>query len=97
MCRRTILHESEEKAEQEFKWWLDLFGEDYFVELQRHNIKEQEKINLLLQKFAKKFNVPMIATNDSHYTDRDDYNAHDILLCINTGEKTGYAGVTTTS
>jgi DNA polymerase-3 subunit alpha len=89
---QTILKESEEKAEQEFKWWLDLFGEDYFIELQRHNIKEQEKINLLLQKFAKKFNVPMIATNDSHYTDRDDYNAHDILLCINTGEKQATPG-----
>jgi DNA polymerase-3 subunit alpha len=89
---QTILNKSEEEAEQEFKWWLDLFGEDYFIELQRHNIKEQEKINLALQKFAKKFNVPMIATNDSHYTDRDDYNAHDILLCINTGEKQATPG-----
>src|ERR1700685_432774 len=89
---QTILHESEEKAEQEFKWWLDLFGEDYFIELQRHNIKEQEKINLVLLGFAKKYNVPVIATNDSHYTDRDDYNAHDILLCINTGEKQATPG-----
>jgi DNA polymerase-3 subunit alpha len=89
---QTILHESEEKAEKEFKWWLDLFGEDYFIELQRHNIKEQEKINLVLQRFAKKYNVPVIATNDSHYTDRDDYNAHDILLCINTGEKQATPG-----
>src|ERR1700753_4025948 len=84
---QTILHESEEKAEKEFKWWLGLFGEDYFIELQRHNIKEQEKINPTLIHYAKKYTVPMIATNDSHYTDRDDYNAHDILLCINTGEK----------
>src|SRR6201996_4436099 len=84
---QTILHESEEKAEKEFKWWLDLFGEDYFIELQRHNIREQEKINSTLLKYAKKYGVPVIATNDSHYTDRDDYNAHDILLCINTGEK----------
>ncbi|HXO75816.1 MAG TPA: DNA polymerase III subunit alpha, partial [Puia sp.] len=89
---QTILHESEEKAEKEFKWWLDLFGEDYFIELQRHNIKEQEKINNTLILYAKKYNVPMIATNDSHYTDRDDYNAHDILLCINTGEKQSTPG-----
>ncbi len=89
---QTILHESEEKAELEFKWWLDLFGEDYFIELQRHNIREQEKINSTLQRFAKKYAVPMIATNDSHYTDRDDYNAHDILLCINTGEKQATPG-----
>lgn len=89
---QTILHESEEEAEKEFKWWLDMFGDDYYIELQRHNIKEQEKINATLLKFSKKFNVPVIATNDSHYTDQDDYNAHDILLCINTGEKQSTPG-----
>src|SRR5687768_3529501 len=89
---QTILHKDEEKAEREFKWWLDMFGEDYFIELQRHNIKEQEKINQTLLKFAKKYNVPVIATNDSHYTDQEDYNAHDILLCINTGEKKSTPG-----
>ncbi|MCF1714816.1 DNA polymerase III subunit alpha [Flavihumibacter sp. RY-1] len=89
---QTILHESEEAAEKEFKWWLDMFGEDYFIELQRHNMKEQEQINQTLLKFAKKYNVPVIATNDSHYTDKDDANAHDILLCINTGEKQSTPG-----
>jgi DNA polymerase-3 subunit alpha len=89
---QTILHDGEEKAEQEFKWWLDMFGEDYFIELQRHNLKEQEVINQILLKFSKKYNVPVIATNDSHYTDQDDYNAHDILLCINTGEKKATPG-----
>jgi len=89
---QTILHESEAEAEQEFKWWLDLFGEDYFIELQRHNIPEQQKINQVLLGFAKKFGVPVIATNDSHYTDKDDANAHDILLCINTGEKQATPG-----
>ena len=89
---QTILHASDDKAEKEFKWWLDIFGEDYFIELQRHNIKEQDKINETLLKFSKKYNVPVIATNDSHYTDQDDYNAHDILLCINTGEKKSTPG-----
>jgi len=84
---QAILREGEEKAEAEFKWWLDIFGEDFFIELQRHNLKEQEIINNTLLKFSKKYNVPVIATNDSHYTDQDDFNAHDILLCINTGEK----------
>src|ERR1700730_12812672 len=51
---QAILHQSEEKAEKEFKWWLDIFGEDYIIELQRHNIKEQEKINQTLLLFAKK-------------------------------------------
>jgi DNA polymerase-3 subunit alpha len=89
---QTILHDGEEAAEKEFKWWLNMFGEDYFIELQRHNMQEQETINQVLLKFAKKYNVPVIATNDSHYTDRDDYNAHDILLCINTGEKQSTPG-----
>ncbi|WEK35081.1 MAG: DNA polymerase III subunit alpha [Candidatus Pseudobacter hemicellulosilyticus] len=89
---QTILHDGEEKAEKEFKWWLDLFGEDFFIEIQRHDIKEQLLINQVLLKFAKKYNVPVIATNDSHYTDQDDYNAHDILLCINTGEKKSTLG-----
>jgi DNA polymerase-3 subunit alpha len=89
---QAILKDGEEKAENEFKWWLDIFGEDFFIELQRHNMKEQELINQTLVRFAKKYNVPVIATNDSHYTDRDDYNAHDILLCINTGEKKSTPG-----
>ncbi|MDP4150022.1 MAG: DNA polymerase III subunit alpha [Bacteroidota bacterium] len=89
---QTILHQGEEKAEKEFTWWLDLFGEDYIIELQRHNIKEQDTINRVLLKFAEKYKVPVIATNDSHYTDREDFNAHDILLCINTGEKQSTPG-----
>lgn len=89
---QTILHDGEEAAEKEFKWWLDLFGDDFYIELQRHNIKEQEIINNTLLKFSKKYNVPVIATNDSHYTDREDFNAHDILLCINTGEKQSTPG-----
>ncbi|HVZ26116.1 MAG TPA: DNA polymerase III subunit alpha, partial [Sediminibacterium sp.] len=89
---QTILHESPEKAETEFKWWLDLFGEDYYIELQRHHLPEQDTINQTLLAYAKKYKVPVIATNDSHYVDKADYNAHDILLCINTGEKQSTPG-----
>ena len=89
---QTILNEGEDAAEKEFKWWLDMFGEDYYIEIQRHNLKEQIQVNEILLKFAKKHNVSVIATNDSHYTDKDDYNAHDILLCINTGEKQATPG-----
>ncbi|HXH17500.1 MAG TPA: DNA polymerase III subunit alpha [Chitinophagales bacterium] len=84
---RTIIRKSEEEAEKVFKWWLDLFGEDYYVELQRHGIPQQDTVNEVLLRFAKKYNVKIIATNDSHYVDQQDYNAHDILLCINTGKK----------
>lgn len=84
---RTILRKGEEEGEKVFKWWLDLFGDDYYVEMQRHEIPEQIKVNEVLLKFARKYNVPIIASNDSHYVDQSDANAHDILLCINTGEK----------
>jgi DNA polymerase-3 subunit alpha len=84
---RTILEQGEDAGEKAFKWWLDLFGDDFYVEFQRHDIPDQIKANEVLLKFAKKYNVPIIASNDSHYVDVEDYNAHDILLCINTGEK----------
>ena len=84
---QTILKKGEAEGENEFKWWLNIFQEDYYVELQRHGLPEQEKVNLSLLKFAKKYNVKVIASNDSHYVDQKDFNAHDILLCINTGEK----------
>ena len=83
---QTILHTNEEKAEELLRWWLDLFGEDFYLELQRHDLEEQDQVNATLLRFAKKYNIKTIATNDSHYVDQDDYNAHDILLCINTGE-----------
>src|SRR5215217_4125639 len=83
---QTILKGTPEEAEAEFKWWLDLFGEDYYIELQRHEIPEQEIINQQLLKYAKKYNVKVICSNDSHYVDQQDSNAHDILLCVNTGD-----------
>lgn len=84
---RTILRKSEAEAEIAFKWWIDLFGEDFYVELQRHDIPEQNKVNEVLVRLAKKYNVKIIASNDSHYVNQEDHNAHDILLCINTGAK----------
>jgi DNA polymerase-3 subunit alpha len=84
---RTILKHGEEAGEKEFKWWLDIFGEDYYIELQRHDIADQNKVNEVLVRWAAKYNVKIIASNDSHYVDQQDSNAHDILLCINTGEK----------
>ena len=84
---QTILKKGEAEGENEFKWWLNIFQEDYYIELQRHGLPEQEKVNEILLRFAKKYKVKVIASNDSHYVDQKDFNAHDILLCINTGEK----------
>jgi DNA polymerase-3 subunit alpha len=91
---QAIMYEGEQKAEELLKWWVDLFGEDYYIELQRHHLENvngkgmsQEDINQVLLGFAKKYNLKVIATNDSHYVEEEDSNAHDILLCINTGAK----------
>ena len=84
---KAIIKSGEVEAEKEFKWWLDIFAEDYYIELQRHGIPEQDKVNEVLIRWSKKYNVKIIASNDSHYVDQQDSNAHDILLCINTGEK----------
>ncbi len=84
---RAIIKHGEAEAEKVFKWWLDLFGEDYYIELHRHDIPEQNIVNAVLLKWSLKYNVKVIASNDSHYVNQQDSNAHDILLCINTGEK----------
>ncbi|MCY7410337.1 MAG: DNA polymerase III subunit alpha, partial [Chitinophagales bacterium] len=81
-----ILRKSEEEAEKIFKEWLDVFGEDYYVELQRHGIPEQDQVNQVLLKFARKYNVKVIATNDSHYVNEEDSEAQDILLCLQTNK-----------
>ena len=89
---QAIMHGNLELAEEKLRWWLDLFGEDFYIEIQRHRGLEnidglgisQEDINQQLIKFANQYNIKIIATNDSHYLEEDDYAPHDILLCINT-------------
>lgn len=91
---QAILFESEAKAEELLKWWLDVFEDDYYIEIQRHGLmnfdgtgKSQEDVNQVLLGLAKKYNVKVICTNDSHYVDQTDFAPHDILLCVNTGEE----------
>ncbi len=90
---QAILFKGKEEAEKLFVEWHELFGDDFYVELQRHHLKnidgtglDQEDVNQTLIEFARKYDVRIIATNDSHYVDQEDANAHDILLCINTSE-----------
>jgi DNA polymerase-3 subunit alpha len=92
--QQTILNEGEEKGEEVFKEWFEIFGEDYYIEIQRHDLGEidntgmtQEDVNQILIKWSKKYGVKLIATNDSHYIEEEDWLAHDILLCVNTGDK----------
>ncbi len=83
---KTIIRRGEAAAEKLFVEWLELFGEDYYIELQRHGIKEQEICNVVLLRWAEKYNVPVIATNDVHYIAQEDSLAQDVLLCLQTGK-----------
>jgi len=81
---QTIIKKGEEEARAIFEFYLDLFGEDYYIELQRHGLKDQDTCNEVLIRWSKEYGVNTIATNDSHYVDRDDSEAHDILLALQT-------------
>lgn len=75
-------------AEEAALKYLDCFGEgNYFLELQDHGIAEQQTVNAALLKMGKKLGIPLVATNDVHYTYAEDEKPHDILLCIQTGKK----------
>ena len=76
----------ETQAEEAFIWWKEQFGEDFYVELNRHGIPEEEKVNEVLLEFARKYNVKYFAANNSYYNDKADAKAHDILLCVKDGE-----------
>lgn len=82
-----ILNEGEEKAEESFKWWHEQFGEDFYVELNRHGLEEEDLVNETLLRFAEKYGVKCIAANNTFYLEQKDAEAHDILLCVKAGEK----------
>jgi DNA polymerase-3 subunit alpha len=82
-----ILNEGIEKAEEEFKWWHEHFGDDFYVELVRHGQEENDQVNKVLLRFAEKYGVKYIAANNSFYIDQEDADSHDILLCVKEGEK----------
>ena len=83
---QLILNQGIDKAEEELKWWLDTFKEDFYLEINRHGLDEEEHLNEVLTDFSKKYNVKIIAANDVFYLNKNDSTAHDILLCIKQGE-----------
>ena len=83
-----LLERDEAGAEQAALEYQRMFGEDYFLEIQDHGMEEQARVNEGLARLSQRTGIPMVATNDSHYTRRDDAEAHDILLCLQTGTVT---------
>lgn len=81
----AILNGDLQQAESMFKWYLEVFGDRFYVELQIHpGIPEINAMNTELIRLAKKYNVKTIITNDAHYARREDAKVHDILLCVQT-------------
>ncbi|MCC8051869.1 MAG: DNA polymerase III subunit alpha [Clostridiales bacterium] len=77
-----------EEAKAAAKEHLEIFGEgNYFLELQDHGIPAQKLVNQQLVRMSRELNIPLVATNDVHYTFEEDAAAHDVLLCLQTGKK----------
>ena len=95
---RKILKGDIEGAEESVKWFKDIWGDDYYLEMQRHEVKDpalkanrevfplQQKVNVEIMRIAKKLGVKVICTNDCHFVDEDNAEAHDRLLCLSTGK-----------
>lgn len=80
-----ILNKGEEYAEEELKWWMDLFGDDFYLEVINHGLDEEQRINEVFQQFSKKYGVKLVATNNTFYLEKNDAEAHDALICIDDG------------
>ncbi|TRX55956.1 DNA polymerase III subunit alpha [Fulvivirga sp. M361] len=81
-----VLNVGEHQAEEAFQWYLEVFKEDFYVELIRHGLEEENRVNEVLLAFARKYHVKVIAANDVYYLNEQDSEAHDVLLCVKEGE-----------
>ena len=84
---QAILSGQEELLKENIRFHQSLFGEDYYFEMQRHGHEEQQIVNARLEQLAAEYNIKCIASNDVHFVNADDYEAHKILICLNTGKK----------
>ena len=85
-----------EEAEEAIRWYKNLFGDDYYLELQRHKATVaranhevypmQQVVNEKLIEYAKKYNIKLVCTNDVHFVDEENAEAHDRLICLSTGK-----------
>ncbi|AXT56907.1 DNA polymerase III subunit alpha [Aquimarina sp. AD1] len=82
-----VLNIGEKQAEEALLWWKEEFGDDLYIEVMRHNQEDENRVNQVLIDFSKKHNIKTIASNNTYYCEKEDANAHDILLCVKDGEK----------
>jgi len=81
---RAVLDVGVEEGERLLQQYLDIYGDDFFVELQNHGLEEQERLNPVLKDFAQRYGLGLVATNDGHYVRKEDARAHEALLAIQT-------------
>ena len=81
-----ILNTGEHQAEDALKWWIQVFGEDFYIELLRHDQEENNRANEVLLRFASKYDVKVIASNEVFYLNKSDANAHDVMICVKENE-----------
>lgn len=84
---QALLSGNNEKADEVALWYKNLFGDDYYIELQNNGIKEQVLANQKLVQLSRRLNIPLVATNDAHYLKKEDAYNHEVLLCIQTGKR----------
>ncbi len=81
-----ILNVGETQAEEAFVWYKENFGDDFYVELNRHSLPEEDHVNTVLLNLALKYNVKYFAANNNYYLDKKSSESHDVLLCVKDGE-----------
>ena len=82
---KKIINHNVEGAKEAVKEYLDIFGKDrFFLEIQDNKLREQVLVNSKLIELSREFGVGLVATNDCHYLDKEDYDFHEVLLCIQT-------------
>ena len=82
-----LLNIGESQAEDALVYWKNLFGDDFYLEMMKHGQEDEDRVNETLLEFSKIHNVKVVPTNNSFYLNKEDANAHDILLCVKDGEK----------
>ena len=77
-----ILNVGEQQAEEAFLWWKDTLGDNFYAEINRHGLEEEDVVNEVLLRFCAKHGVKYIAANNCYYAEKKQADAHDILLCV---------------
>jgi DNA polymerase-3 subunit alpha len=94
---QLIMNGQIDQAREVVKWFKGVFGDDYYLELQRHKatveraahdtFPKQQEVNAVLLQFARELDIKVVCTNDSHFINEDDAEAHERLICVSTGRK----------